>query len=92
MLLQTKICFKEYSSNFDLNYDDLQPVTHALLRKFYNGFILHKRYIEQLIMHQHIHRNHKAQLNTISEELDKNIAHLYHVVSFDQCFYNIIMK
>ena len=79
--LQTKSCYNDYSNYFNLTYHQSQPVTHALLRQFYNGFILHRRFIQEKLLVLWINRHLRRQLNRINRELNQNIARLYHVVS-----------
>ena len=72
----------EYKSNFNLTYTS-GPVTHAHLRQFYNAFVLHRRFItDKLLKLPMLPKYIKNPLHDISEELNKNIACLYHVVSF----------
>ena len=79
-LLQTNPC-DAYSLN--LTYHSSQNVTQALLRQFYNGFVLHRRFIEEkLLIVKDINRLQKKQLGVIMEELEHNIAHIYYLVSF----------
>ena len=81
VILQTKDCYYNYRKNFNLTYDELQPVTHALLRQFYNGFILHRRFVQEKLLVLWINKDLRRQLNKINRELNQNIARLYHVVS-----------
>ena len=81
LFLQTEDCYYNYRKNFNLTYDELQPVTHALLRQFYNGFILHRRFVQEKLLVLWINKDLRRQLNKINRELNQNIARLYHVVS-----------
>ena len=85
IFLQTQSCYYEYSNNFNLTYHRSQPVTHALLRQFYNGFILHRRFIQEKFLILWINKHLRKQLNAINRELNWNIARLHHVVSMHAC-------
>ena len=81
LCLQTITCYNGYSKHFNLNYHRSQPVTHALLRQFYNGFLLHDKFIELKLLVRPIRRHLRSQLNMIKTELGHNIARLHQVVS-----------
>ena len=79
--LQRRNCYSAYSKNFNLIYQQSQPLTHALLKQFYNGLILHSRFIEESSnLKRGLSRNLKEQLNKVKKQLDENIARLHHVV------------
>ena len=90
LLLQNPYIHCRYLSNgnLKLDYDFLQPITHAHLKQFYSVFILHRNFInERLLTNDEIliQIRHKKQLRKIHNELNKNIARLYHVVSYIAC-------
>ena len=80
--LQTEDCSYAYSMNFNLDYHHSQPVTHVLLKQFYNAFVLHKRFIKDRLLKLEIEEKYKTLLRKVRKELNKNIARLYHVVSY----------
>ena len=80
-LLQTKDCSYAYSNNLNLDYHHSQPVTHVLLKQFYNVFVLHKKFIKGKLLKLKIGNIYTKQLGNVHKELNKNIARLYHVVS-----------
>ena len=75
-------CSYHYSSNFVLDFEPLRPVTHSNLKQFYNMFILHGRFIQERLLKLRIKNAHRIQLEKINNELNRNIARLYHVVSY----------
>ena len=85
LFLQTINCYSAYRNNFNLmTYHRSQPVTHALLRQFYNGFVLHVKFIDLIKKKSHvfpIRRHLRNQLNKVKTELGRNIARLHQVVS-----------
>ena len=78
-------CYSKYKSNFKLTYAS-GPVTHVQLRQFYNAFVLHRRFIIDRLLKIYPPRVsvYKANLHYISEELNKDIPYLYHVVRHRQ--------
>ena len=80
-------CYDNYDMQLSY-YPQSDQVTHDLLQKFYHGLILHRRYIKEVMLVQLRplrllgKRNIYMQLTTIADELEHNIAHLYHLVSF----------
>ena len=78
-------CTYQSNGNLKLDYDSLQPITLAHLKQFYSVLILHRRFIKEKLLFNdkiRIHIHHKKQLRKINNELNKNIAHLYYVVSY----------
>ena len=87
LLLQNPniLCTYQSNSNLKLDYDSFQPITLAHLKQFYSVFILHRRFIKEKLLFNdkiRIPIHHKKQLRKISNELNKNIAYLYYVVSY----------
>ena len=88
-------CTYQSNSNLKLDYDSLQPITLAHLKQFYSVFILHRRFIKEKLLFNdkiRIQIHHKKQLRKINNELNKNIAHIYYVVSYMHirtCSYSI---
>ena len=82
IILQTgDSCYSKYKRKFKLTYTS-GPVTHVHLRQFYNAFVLHRRFItDRLLKVPRLPTYIGRPLHSISEELNKNIARLYHVVS-----------
>ena len=81
-------CYDNYDMQLSY-YPQSDQVTHDLLQKFYHGLILHRRFIKEVMIVQLISlkrlsgkRNMYMQLTTIADELELNIARLYHLVSF----------
>ena len=64
----------------------LQQVSHDLIKQFYNGLILHRRFIKEVMLVQLRplripgKRNIYVQLTSIANDLEHNIARLYHLV------------
>ena len=91
LFLQTMDC-DNYTLN--LTYCSSQNITHTLLRQFYNGYVLHTRFINEiLLVKTDIRVSYKKQLKVIKKELEYNIAHIYYLVSLNlTCVANYIAK
>ena len=90
LILQTMDC-DNYTLN--LTFRSSHNITYNLLRQFYNGYVLHRRFInEMLLARTDIRVSHKRQLRLIKKELEHNIAHIYYLVSPSlTCSYIITM-
>ena len=79
-------CYKSYDMQLSY-YPQSDQVTHDLLQKFYHGLILHRRFImermldSELLKQIRIERGIYNQLKSLPNELEYNIARLYHLVS-----------
>ena len=71
-------CDRSY--NLNLTYHLSQNITHILLKRFYNGYTIHRRFIKEELLTLRINRLLKQQLRVISTELEQNIARLYYLV------------
>ena len=69
------------SYSLNLTYHPSHNVTHILLKEFFNGFVVHERFINDELLVLRINKNLKRQLRIISTELDHIIVRLYYVVS-----------
>ena len=79
IFLQTIDCDTSY--NLNLTYHSSQNVTLALLKSFYNGYTLHRRFIKERLLVLKINRSQRRQLGMIKKELEHNIARIYYLVS-----------
>ena len=83
-------CYDSYNLNLAY-YPETQQVTHELLQHFYNGYILHRRFIIEVMFvelkplrltgKKEIHHS----LYFIKNQLEHNIARIYYVVGLCQC-------
>ncbi|XP_065907742.1 uncharacterized protein [Dysidea avara] len=83
-------CYDSYKVNLAY-YPESQNVTKDLLQKFYNGLILHRRYITEVMLvelkllrltgQREIHHS----LHFIKNQLEHNIVHLYHLLNITGC-------
>ena len=79
-------CYDSYNLNLTY-YPKTQHVTHELLQHFYNGYILHRRFIIEVMFVElqslriigkgEIHRS----LYVIKNQLEHNIVRLFYLVS-----------
>ena len=82
-------CYNDYDMHLSY-YPESQQVTHDLLQKFYHGLIFHRRFIMEVMLvklrsgevQTTLGRQFYSHLTIIANELEHNIARLYHLVSF----------
>ena len=79
-------CYKNYDMQLSY-YPQSDQVTHDLLQKFYHGLILHQRFIMERMLDRELLKEIRIQkdiydlLKSVANELEYNIARLYHLVS-----------
>jgi len=79
-------CYNSYNLSL-VFYPELQMVTKDLLQNFYNGLILHRRFITEVMLVELKllritgQRDIHYSLHSIKNQLEHNIVRLFHLVS-----------
>jgi len=79
-------CYESYNVNLTY-YPNTQQVTHTILQHFYNGYILHRRFIVEVMLVElkllrFIGQNRIYHLlNATKKQLEYNIVRLHYLVS-----------